>query len=271
MNLKLLEAATNLEYTARGRLRRRQVDRLARKHRPAVSRFFRDQKRLVLAALATKQHLFSESFRKLSEGTTQFTLADWGLTWDEIEAQTTPHLHQLLAEAEADALIKGATFAKNEVGLPGFTFDLANPRAVSWFAEHAGSTQYIKGIQRTSQKQIQTILTRALDTGQSYNKTASQIRARFSTFSKYRAQLIATHESAQAYEAGSYLSEQQMVDTGIVLEKMWENSGDELVTPECQANTDAGWIPFEQDFPSGHLHPPRFPGCRCWHIVQQKQ
>ena len=251
--------------------RRRQVDAIARKHRPGISRFFRSQKKIVLEELNKHKHLFAESYKIIVEDVTQFTVNNFDLIWAQIEADTTPELQRLITQIEADALVKGSGMAAKTVGKAGFSFDLANPRAVEWFSQHAGSTQYIGGIQRTTQNQIANIIKGAIDSGQSYGKTATQISQRFDGFSRQRAQLIATHESAQAYEAGSYLAESQMVDDGIVLEKKWENSQDEKVSDGCKENTAAGWIPFNQPFPSGQQHPPRFVQCRCYHIVREKK
>jgi len=267
--ITIQEAAQSLYYQTLGLQRRRAINRIARKRRPEISRFFRMQEKLVLAALKERSHLFSESFQKLTENSTQFTLTNWLLAWDEIEAGTNAELHSTLAKVEADGLIKGASTTIADVGTANIAFDLSNPRAVAWFSEHAGSVKYIKGIQTTTQNQIKTILTHSIDTGQSYNKTAKIISEKFTGFSRQRAQTIAVHESAQAFESGGYLAEQQMIDAGLVLEKAWRDSGDELVTPECQENSDAGWLPFDGVFPSGHLHPPRFPGCRCWHITRR--
>lgn len=44
-------------------------------------------------------------------------------------------------------------------------------------------------------------------------------------------------------------------------EKSWDQGGD--ACPECQDNAGAGWIPFDEDFPSGDDSPPAHPNCDC--------
>jgi hypothetical protein len=151
----------------------------------------------------------------------------------------------------------------------GGSFDLANPRAVNWFLDKGGSVDYIKGINRTTGDQMKTLIGKAIDNGQSYTQTAKQISQKFDGFSRSRAQMIATHESAQAYEAGNRMIIDTVADTGIQMQKKWMTSGDDLVTPECTANGAEGWIPLKQSHKSGHQEPPRFPRCRCYEIYQE--
>jgi SPP1 gp7 family putative phage head morphogenesis protein len=45
--------------------------------------------------------------------------------------------------------------------------------------------------------------------------------------------------------------------------KGWINANDEDVCKICNGNTDAGFIPLDEPFPSGVPHPPGHPWCRC--------
>ena len=78
--MTLSEAAAKVRFAAIGAIKRRDVDRLAKKPRRALSAFFRKQKGLVLAAMEKNKHLFSESYRKLAEGTVDFTKNNWQQT-----------------------------------------------------------------------------------------------------------------------------------------------------------------------------------------------
>lgn len=276
--MTLTEAATRLQFAAIGLLKRRQVDAIAAKHRPKIAAFFRRQKTLTLEKFKGLQFLFTESYRALREeiSPNQFlTPHDFDRLWSEIDRDTFDELQGIIAAAESDGVLKGAAFSAKQFGtiVPGgdlgSTFNLANPRAVAWFQKNGGSLQYIKNIQETTRTQLQTIIVKAINEGKSYNQTAKEIRVAFEGISRHRAQLIATNESAHAYESGSYMFEQGLVADGIELEKSWQNVGDTNVTEGCLKNTATGWIPFTQEFPSGHQHPPRFPGCRCHHITRQ--
>ena len=51
--------------------------------------------------------------------------------------------------------------------------------------------------------------------------------------------------------------------TGIKTEKKWQTVGGPDVSDGCNDNAAAGWIATDEEFPSGDLTYPRFPGCRC--------
>lgn len=260
-------AADHLYEAAAALQKKRDVDRLAKKQRGKFASFFRSQKRQVLDALGEYQFLFSESFAVFREAQ-EFTTDNWRRIWDEIADATTDDLQRLITQAESAALVKGAGAAQALLEVD-YAFDLSNPRAVEWFMQHGGSVQYIKDIQATTGDQIKTIIAKSLDERWGYQNTATAISETFDGFSRDRARLIAVNESAQAYEAGSFMLEQGLADQGIELEKSWQNSGDGRVSAGCLENSAAGWIPLNQPFPSGHQYPTRFPGCRCWHIVRR--
>lgn len=45
--------------------------------------------------------------------------------------------------------------------------------------------------------------------------------------------------------------------------KQWQTVGDDLVGDDHRENEEAGIIPIDQTFPSGDMHPPGRPNCRC--------
>lgn len=260
-----------------GTIKRREQDALARKALPKLRSFFRQQRAEFFRQFSKYKGCFPEARGELSarliELDRQMTLNDFNSVWKEVEAESTDELQTLITRIEAEAVSQGADITKQffDPKKYGGSFDLENPRAVAWFSEHGGSLEYIKDIQSTSKGQLQTIITQSLDEGWSYNQTSKAIRERFSSFTTTRAQLIATHESAQAYEAGNRIFVDTIADMGVVMEKRWMNSRDEKVTPECQTNTDDGWISLNHTHTSGDQQPPRFPGCRCWEIYREKK
>jgi len=268
--MTLYEVAARVKYAAIGVKKTRDVTRLARPQRKKLSTFFLLQKQFVLDVLNEKQYLFSESFRRLAE--VQYTLNDFNSAWDDIADKTEFELQTIITQTEAAALTKGAAMAETMfVPGKGGSFDLQNPRAVNWFLERGGSFDYIKGINRTTGNQLKTVIASALDEGWTYNKTAKAINQRFSAFSVQRAQNIAVYETGSAYEAGNRMFIDSVADTGIVMEKSWQNSGDELVSDGCLQNSADGWIPLNQAHSSGHQQPPRMLRCRCYEIYRESE
>jgi len=269
--MTLAEAAARVKFAAIGVIKRRDTNRLTKKHRKAVSSFFRAQKKLVLEKLSTKRFLFSESFWKLTEeAPVDFTKQNWQTLWDEVGEETDFELQQVITKIEAEAMSIGARAANNLfVAGKGGSFDLTNPRAVNWFLDHGGTIDYIKDIQGTTRDQLQSVIVKAIDKGQSYTQTAKEISSKFDVFSTARAQRIAVYETGQAYEAGNRMLINTVADQGIQMEEHWMTSQDDKVRPEHTANEDEGWQPLGHVYSSGDTEPPTDPGCRCYKIYQE--
>lgn len=178
----------------------------------------------------------------------------------------------LIGETGRTAYLKGAkTISKQfKMSKVGISFELLNEEAVRYLkAKKTLHLSNFKGsINLTTKKRILSILTEAAEKGTNYNDTAKKIREQGSegVFSKARAELIAVKEIGNAYEVGN----QEMVEvyrqeTGAEIQKLWIDSQDDLVTPECEANGEQGWIGFNEDFLSGDMAAPRAgnPRCRC--------
>jgi uncharacterized protein with gpF-like domain len=198
-------------------------------------------------------------------------LKRWEDIWNSVEFETTPALQKTVKAIEADGLLKGAEQLRNQLQFdPKTTFSLSNPRAVAFFRKTGGSIDYIKGIQQTTAESLKTVITTALDEGWSYNDTAKEIRKVYDgPITTNRARLIATHEAAQAYEAGNRAFADSIKDDGIEMEKLWTTSHDDRVSDGCAENEADGWIPIDQPHSSGDQEPPRFPGCRCFEQYRQ--
>lgn len=80
-------------------------------------------------------------------------------------------------------------------------------------------------------------------------------------FSEYRARSIAEFELSQANEVATTAA---WKESGVVRGKSSLLSEDHDTPDVCDDNADAGIIPLDQPFPSGHMHPPYHPGgCKC--------
>jgi len=76
--------------------------------------------------------------------------------------------------------------------------------------------------------------------------------------------MVAVTEIGNALEAGSAITAKELQDAGLVMEKSWLTVGDDRVcSEECELNEAQGWIPLDEPFASGHMHPLAHPACRC--------
>lgn len=178
----------------------------------------------------------------------------------------------LIGESGSTAYKKGAKtinkqFKMSEVGV---SFELLNDNAIRYLQgkKTLNLSNYRGSINYTTKKRILSILVEAAEKGDSYQKTAKKIQEQGAegVFSKARAEMIAVHEIGEGYEQGNReMVDVYMQETGAQIQKLWIDSQDDLVTPECEANGDQGWIGFEEDFLSGDLAAPRAsnPRCRC--------
>lgn len=188
--------------------------------------------------------------------------------WDAVTAATSGPLENTLDQLAPRALTAGADDTNTELGLT-VRFDLDHPDAVRYMATFGA--RRVADINRTTLRQMRTILTDAAATGRSYQATARQIRARFDGFStpsplrhiKDRAELVAVTELGDAYEHGAWMSRQQAVEAGEQVEVSWDGENDAAMCEMCAANAAAGWIPHDFGFPSGSTRAPEHPGCRC--------
>ena len=188
-----------------------------------------------------------------------------------LEAAYQATLADFLAPIEEAAGAAIAAAAKHRVAEFGvsFAFDLKNPRAVQAIKDRGAAA--VANIDATTRDEIARIITQGMEEGYNYQKVARQIVAKYDEFGagkpqahiRNRAELIAVTEAAEAYETGNRLVIDEMTAVGLEMEKQWSTVGDERVSAGCRENSQAGWIPVDQLFPSGHQHAPRFPGCRC--------
>ena len=129
--------------------------------------------------------------------------------------------------------------------------------AGSYLAENSLS-KLTGDIDRTSVERLQDALATAWDKGGDYDSMVSAITNTFDDFSETRAAMIAQTEANDAYSYGRHETAAELEMT----EKEWDPDG-EACEEICQPNADAGWIPIDDDFPSGDDMPTAHPRCDC--------
>lgn len=146
---------------------------------------------------------------------------------------------------------------------------LPNLRARAYAKKHAAEA--VTQINDVTRKEIARIVNDGVKSGSSYNDIAKAIKSKFEEFAvpspqkhiPNRAVLVAVTELANAYCEGNAQVGDYLQSNGVKMMKAWQTLEDDRVSDGCKENEQAGWIPIDKEFPSGHMHPPRFPGCRC--------
>lgn len=238
-----------------------------------LARAFRVQGQKFMKQFAMLRPRFAEARRTSTSSVGHrlretITADDWLQIWDIVTGQTTEIFFEVLQDAVRQALLAGARSAIAEIGLD-IAFTLANPRAVAYLDQQGYGL--ISQIDAVTRGNLATIISNGVREGWSYDRTAREIIALYSEMAvgkpqqhiESRAHLIAITEAGNAYEEGSSIVVRELQEAGLQMEKSWLTVGDERVSAGCHVNQEAGWIPFNQTFPSGHLRPLRFPGCRC--------
>lgn len=203
-------------------------------------------------------------------------IPDWEYHYDEAELATRQVFLDILEAQISAAVAAGMTGALLDFGVD-VSFDLDNPRARAYASEAAAEA--VTRINQTTREELRRLITQAVADGASYTEIAKEIREKYAGFRtpqpqkhiRDRAELVAVQELGQAYEAGSYTVGEELQRAGLEMEKAWLTVGDERVSEEiCRPNEQQGWIPFNDEFQSGHKRPLGHVACRCTLLQRRK-
>lgn len=123
------------------------------------------------------------------------------------------------------------------------------------FAKKRSAT-LIKELDDVTRTRLRNIISNGIQTKRGVPGLARDIRGAFTNMSRYRSELIAQTETADALGEAFMDRGKALGITG----KEWITAGDERVSAECLDNEAAGAIPIDQAFPAGPMHPPQHPG-----------
>jgi len=257
-------------------LKVKQRERIERRLELAMRKAFNEQGKQFVRGLSKFRNQFGEAAQVASPfGDDQRVKLDesilpteWMFVFHNVAQKTVSLFEKPIDAAVQAALKSGAAQMIADVDM-GLSFDLKNPRAVKYLDQYAA--KQVTNINETTRDYLNTIMTESANEGWSYSKTAEAIIERFKEFQigkpqehiDSRAHLIAVTETGNAYVEGNLIVAKDLQDAGIEMEKSWSTVGDDKVSEGCQNNEAAGWIAIDQAFPSGHMRPLRFPGCRC--------
>ena len=166
-------------------------------------------------------------------------------------------------------IIKAAVLANgvrvlSELAVVGISFDIKNPRAVSWIKNKVFRFAY--EVNNTTLNKLRNTLIEALENGESIKKIAERVEEIFGFAEDYRNEMIARTEIISATNYGAYEAIQQ---SGLVTKKIWIATIDER-TRDTHEAIDGEVVEFEEEFSNGL----QFPGdpdgeldeiinCRC--------
>ena len=229
-----------------------------------MSSIFSRQGNLFLGELSKFRRSFDEAIRP----------DDWKGAWKKTADETSRTATVAVEAANTAAWKAGAGKFVADLGIDQ-SFSLPNPRAVAFLKEHAA--KMVSNIDDTTEGYIRTLMTRAVDEGWSYDRTAKMLSDRFTQFAvgsplqhiDSRAHLVATTEAAFGYEHANASIAGDLGEAGLPMMKSWLTVYDDRVdTEDCLPNEKEGWIPADQDFQDGSSEPPAHPGCRCSALYQ---
>lgn len=249
----------------------RKLAPIQKKLQKEVARFFQEQKNLFLVSFERLRDQFPDPPKEpvmKESGLPMGVEPSWQEIWDYVSMHSVGLIAGKITDAVRQSMIAAGLVSAGTTDTR-ISFTLKNPAAVEYIEKYGSAM--ITRIDNETRKQIQTIIRNATDNGDSYGKTAQTIRSMFDDFSglkpqlhiKDRATLVAVTETGNAFEEASLIQAKAMEMAGLKMEKHWLTVGDSRVSDGCQENEDAGWIPVDDAFPSGHQRPLRFPGCRC--------
>ncbi len=281
--LARLEAAlTRVIETAAFRRRERSTAETRRRLTRQLRAAFRAQGRAVLSVLNDHAAQLADELAPATESIIRrHLLAEaaapeyWQQALELVLDDTAEPFIVSIDRAVRSALDHGAREIASQMRISG-SFTLDNPAAVGYSEQYAADL--VTRINDATRDGINRLVTEAIGDGWSYQQLADSIRETYRGFSeprpqqhiRDRAELVATTEVGNAYEAGNAGAVQQLQAAGLVMEKSWLTIGDDRVSEDCQSNADAGWIPIDEPFPSGADRPLQHPGCRCTALYRRK-
>ncbi len=247
-----------------GKYLRKQEIRLRTKLK---TRFNKQMNWLIERIQALSYFQDAKGFRRIERKTAQDDVADLLDELPEIE-----NIASDLGTTAGDTYKKGTRDAHKKLKMAeaGISFEIMNPKATEYIEKlkTLHLSDYRGSITRETKKKIQQLLLEGIDKGTSYTEMSRQIKEQgdAGVFSRARGELIAVNQVGTAYGTGNdEMIREYMKETSAIIQKKWEDVGDDHVTPECTLNSEQGWLGMDEHYPSGDTHAPRAsnPRCRC--------
>ncbi len=173
---------------------------------------------------------------------------------DSLTSSMNGHRAETYISGQAEMI----TWGKTKGGVPIAYEGPPISQAIDW-AEKRGAA-LVKGLDEETKKRLAHTISQGIENKRGIPGLARDIRKEFADMGRFRSQLIARTETADALSTASLDSMKDMGIDG----KEWITSGSTFSQEdECGENEAEGVIPVDQAFSSGHHAPPAHPDCEC--------
>ncbi len=204
----------------------------------AFADLFRRQGRLMLERLPRLAKFF------LEEAAYDGDLVD---AFADVFGKTRRQAEKALVDSLFDGINLGYTTQATQFGIEQ-SFKIGSKRAMDWARTNAASR--VTMIDETTRESIQGVITRGIESGESYGAVARDIRDRFEGFSTQRAETVAVtecliHSSAISGPVSSIYGATRRWYFGDIIE-ITTSGGYKLAgTPNHPILTDTGWVALD--------------------------
>ncbi len=243
--IKVLEAEipANPESAKNIRLK----NRLAK----VLEKYFRNlEKAFPYSKLDSLYNKYVESIRSDTRAILDPLLAVFDTT---LKAEIEDQMAEIYLSGRAEMI----TWGKTKGGIPIAYEGPPIRSAIEYARIH--SARLVKDMSETTKQRLALHISDGIKSKRGIPGLARDIRTQFDDMTKFRSQMIARTETADALSQASL---ETMEDMGID-GKEWVTVGDSDVSDECLANEAQGVIPVGDTFTSGVSAPPQHPNCRC--------
>jgi uncharacterized protein with gpF-like domain len=216
-----------------------------------LTKFFKAQGKKIAAAVS---NAYGKSGKAAKDSITHAravvsSSADFG-EWDVVGTEIYEDLGAAFEESG------GIVLGHLQVDEPD-AFSLVNEHSIAYADQQAA--ELVKGISETTRDRLTTLVSNAIENGQSVAELKSAI-IDSGEFSADRAELIARTEIGNAHMAGALDGAKA---SGFEMTKEWVRGSEEFDCDICGPNEDDGEIPLDDNFSSGDDSPLGHPNCSC--------
>ncbi len=174
-----------------------------------------------------------------------------------LDETLTTTVNGQLAEIYISGQAEMVTWGKTARGIPIAYEGPPIQGAIDW-AKKEGA-RLVTQMGEETKRRLAGVISKGIENKQGIPKLSRELRKTFDDMSKYRSELIARTETANALSQSSLNTMEDMGIEG----KEWITAGDDQVSEDCEGNEAEGVIPVGQEFSGGVMAPPQHPDCRC--------